>query len=170
MSRGGLVERRRPAREEVERVFRCGAGLGGICRDPQACVRGKVHRLERQGQVADDRVMEALYPGAMEAHVVRGPPGAEGLAAGRQLPNQAGQCLVVRVASGLRSQQRDRVLGLAFPLDVELCRPGVEEDKPGGVRGLGRAGEDWREERFAEPVRGENVQASVPHVGRRGGH
>jgi len=60
--------------------LRCGAGLGGVRGDPQT-VGGEVQRLERQGEVADDRVMETLDAGAVEAHVVRGPQLAERLAA-----------------------------------------------------------------------------------------
>jgi hypothetical protein len=81
--------------------------------------------------------MQALDPGAVEAHVVRGPPGAEDLAAGGQLPDQAGERLVVGVAAGLGPQQRDGVLGLALPLDVELPRAGVQEQEPGVVGGRG---------------------------------
>jgi hypothetical protein len=52
--------------------------------------------IEAQDEVADDGVMEALDPGVAEADVMRGPPGAERLAAGQQLP-VASQSLTYRM-------------------------------------------------------------------------
>lgn len=73
--RSGLVEGGGPTGEQVHRVFRCGAGLGGVRGDPQAFVCGEVRRLERKREVTDDQVMDALDAGAVEAHIVRRPPG-----------------------------------------------------------------------------------------------
>jgi len=124
------------------------------------------HYLVRQGEVADVRVVKVLDPGAVETHVVCGPPGAEGLAAGGQFADEIGQRLVVRIASGLGSQQRDRVAGQALPIDVELARARVQEHEPGDVRRPGLVGEYRREEGRAEPVGGEDVQSPVPYVRR----
>src|SRR6266508_1662671 len=79
---GGLS---RPAGEEVQRVLGRGAGFGAVRVQPQTRVRGELQRLVRQREVADDRVTQVLDPGAVEAHVVRGPPGTERLAARGQL-------------------------------------------------------------------------------------
>jgi hypothetical protein len=38
------------------------AGLSGEDGDRQACVGWQVHRLEVQGRIADDKLMEALAP------------------------------------------------------------------------------------------------------------
>jgi hypothetical protein len=76
-----LVERGRPAGQQVQAVLGGGPGLGAVHHQRQSGVGREVHHLVRQPEVAHDRVMELLAPGAVTAHVVRGPPGAELLAA-----------------------------------------------------------------------------------------
>ena len=67
-------------------------------------VGGELHRLVGEGEVADDRVVEALGAGAVEADVVRGPADAELVAAGRELADEVGEAAVVGVAAGLGAQ------------------------------------------------------------------
>ena len=58
-----------PAAEEVERFVRFGAGLSCEGQEVQAGVGGELHHLEGEGQLADDRVVEALGAGLVQAHV-----------------------------------------------------------------------------------------------------
>jgi hypothetical protein len=69
----------------------------------QAGVGRELHHLEGQGEVADDGLMEALGAGLVQAHVVRGPAGAELLAARGELADEVGQVAVVWVAAGISS-------------------------------------------------------------------
>ena len=57
-----------------------GPGFGGVDRDRETRVGGKLHALVREGQLAHDRVMELLDAGVVEADVVGGPAGSELLA------------------------------------------------------------------------------------------
>jgi hypothetical protein len=59
-----------------------------------------LHRLVAEVEVADDRMVNPLGAGAVEAHVVRGPAGAELVAGGRELPDEVRQAAVVWVATG----------------------------------------------------------------------
>ena len=63
----------------------CGAWLGGVDGHRQTCVGGQFHRRS-SGRGRRQRVMEVLDLGVVEAEVMRGPPGAERLAACRRLP------------------------------------------------------------------------------------
>src|SRR4029450_14070754 len=99
-----LVWCRRPAGEQVQRLLRLGAGLGGVDGHRQAGIGYELHRLEGEVQLADDRVMEALEPRVVAADVVRGPELPEQLAARRQLADEVGELTVVRVAAGFRAQ------------------------------------------------------------------
>jgi hypothetical protein len=56
------------------------AGAPGVGRD--------LHHLVGQAEVADNRVMEVLGAGAVDAQVVRRPAGAELVAARRQLADE----------------------------------------------------------------------------------
>ena len=138
----GLVEGGGPGGEELQGVVGRGAWLGGVGRDPQAGVGGEVEGLERERELADDRVVEPLDAGAVEAHVVGGPPEPEVLAPGGQLTDEVRQRLVVRVVARLGAQHGDDVLSLAFPVGVELGRRGVQEQEPGAVGRLSGAGKD----------------------------
>ena len=57
-------------------------------RRSQARVGGEVEHLVGEGEVADDGVVEALGAGPVGADVVRGPAGAEVLAAGREFADE----------------------------------------------------------------------------------
>ena len=115
------------------------AGLGGVDEHRQAGVGDELHRLERQVQLADDRVLEALDAGVVVADVVGRPERPEHLAARRQLADEVGELAVVRVAAGFGAQHGDDVGRDALPVDVEVRRARIEEEEPRGVRRL-RAG------------------------------
>jgi hypothetical protein len=133
-----LVECDDPAGEEVERVLGWGVGFGGVGEKCQSAVGREFHGLEGQVQVADDWVVELLGPGAVEADVVVGPAGAEGLAAGGQLADEVAQIPIVGVAAGLGAQNRHDVVRRAFPVDVEVGRAGSR--KTNRALFAGRAG------------------------------
>jgi len=84
-SDAGLVQGGGPGGEELEGIIGGGARLGGVSGDPQATIGGQVECLEGEGELADGGMAEPLGAGAVEADIVRGPPGAEVLAARRQL-------------------------------------------------------------------------------------
>src|SRR5213080_4412514 len=106
-------------------------------------------------------MMEALGAGVVEADVVRGPAGAEGLALRRQLSDEVREATVARVATGLGSQDRDGVGRNLIPIDIEVGRAWVEEDEARRVRRPVRAVEMLRVEGVPEPVGGEDVHAPV---------
>src|SRR3954452_20634728 len=86
LSRARLVERRRcgrrgPACEEVESLLGSGPGFGREDGDGETVVGAELHGLVAKIQVADDRVMDVLSAGAVEADVVCGPADAELVAA-----------------------------------------------------------------------------------------
>jgi hypothetical protein len=83
-----LIERRRPAPEEVERLLGLRTGLSGVGEDGETGVRTELHHLEREAEISDDRVVNMLDPGLVNADVVRRPSGAELLALRRQLPDE----------------------------------------------------------------------------------
>src|SRR4051812_16763956 len=76
----GGVDRRGPAAEELQRLLRARAGLGGVGEERQAGVGSEVEPVVGQVEVADDGMVELLDAGVVEADVVRGPAGAERLA------------------------------------------------------------------------------------------
>src|SRR6266545_4433703 len=108
-------------------------GLGGVGEEALAGIGGQREGLERQLEVPDDRVVEALHAGGVDPDVVGGPSATELLAAGGQLPDQIRQLPVVGVAAGLGAQQGDRVVGDLVPVAEELGRVRVQEDEPGVV-------------------------------------
>ncbi|ADJ45507.1 hypothetical protein AMES_3683 [Amycolatopsis mediterranei S699] len=97
----------------------------------------------------------------MVTDVVRAPPPAELVAAGRELADQVVQPLVVRVATGFGVQDFHADVGEEFPVRVEPARRGVEELEPGDVRRLLRARVDLGVERPREAVRGQQIHPSV---------
>ena len=133
-------------------------------------VGGQVKCFVGEGELADDRVVEAFDPGAVEPDVVGGPPHAELVAAGGELADEVGQTSVVGVAAGFGAQDGDGVVGDGVPVDEELRRPRVEEQEAGRVRWLHRIVEHVGVEGVAEPVSGEDVQATVADVRRGAGH
>jgi hypothetical protein len=51
-------------------------------------VGGDVQAVEAEAELADDGMMEVLDAGGVEADIVGGPVGAEGLALGRELADE----------------------------------------------------------------------------------
>ena len=123
------------------------AGLGRVGDQRLAGVAGELQRLVGEREVADDAVVEVLGAGGVPADVVRGPQGAEPVAAGGQLADELGEYPVVGVAAGLGAQQRDAVAGGAVPVRVEVRRARVEERVPGVVRRAARRGRGRRRRR-----------------------
>src|ERR1700748_566403 len=82
------VCRHGPARQEVEPVLGWRAGRRAVGVQPQTRVGGEVEGFVVEGQVADLGMVEALGSGAMQPYVVRRPPGAELLAARRELADE----------------------------------------------------------------------------------
>src|SRR4051812_1770515 len=68
--RVGHSRRGRPAGEQVKRLLGGRAGLGGEDRDAQAVVGAELHRLVDEVELADDRMVDLLGAGAVEADVV----------------------------------------------------------------------------------------------------
>src|SRR2546421_12024440 len=111
--------------------------------------------------------MEALAAGVVEPDVVRGPAGAEDLAACGQLPDEVREPPVVRVPPGLGTQDRDGVSRHLLPVGVEVGRARVEKDEARRVRRPVRAVEMLGVEGSAETVCGEDVHSPVPYERRR---
>ena len=130
-------------------------------------VGGQVKCFVGEGEHADDRVVEAFDPGAVELDVADGPPHAELVAAGGELADEVGQASVVGVTSGFGAKDGDRVVGDGVPVDEELRGAGVEEQEPGRVGWLHGVVEHVGVEGVAERVGGEDVEAAVAHVGGR---
>ena len=83
-----LVERRRPAREEVKRLLGLRTGLSDVRQDGETGVGPELHHLERQAEISDDRVVNMLDARLVDADVVRGSSGAELRALRRQLADE----------------------------------------------------------------------------------
>ncbi len=77
-----------PAGEEGECVVRGRAGFCGVGGHCQARVGREWQFLEREGDVADDGVVEAFGAVVVEADVVGGPAVAELVAAGGELTDE----------------------------------------------------------------------------------
>ena len=84
----GRVDGGGPAAEKFQRILRARAGLGGVGGERQPVVGGEVEPVEAQAELADDGVAEVLDGRGVEAHVVRGPVGAERLALRRELADE----------------------------------------------------------------------------------
>ena len=141
-----------------------GAGLGG--EDGEDVAGGGVEKkvLGRQGEFTHQRMPERLDLGAVGAHVVAGPPDAELLAAGRQMPDEFDEVGIVRVQSGLDAEDGDNVVGELVPLWPEL--PGlvfVVEQEPRRVGRIPSVSEMRVVKSPAQVVRGHNVQVGVEH-------
>jgi len=61
---------------------------------------GEVQAVEAQIELADDRMVEVLDGGCVEANVVRGPAGAERVALGSELADEVREVAVAGVAAG----------------------------------------------------------------------
>ena len=171
--RHALVSRVRPDRRRAGRwppSFRAGLSAS-LEAEPGSALRARRSRpgsaasssdLVGEFEVADDGVVEALGAGLVGADVVRGPAGAERLAAGGELADEVGEVAVVRVAAGFGAQDRDGVVGGAVPVDEEAFGARVEEDEAGVVGRPGRVRASSSEiQRAAELVGGEDVEAAV---------
>lgn len=112
-------------------------------------------------------MVEALGPGAVQFDVVRSPPDAELLAAGRELTDEVGEARVVGVPARLSAQDPDDVVGDVVPVHEELGRRGVEEREPRRVDRPFGVGEEVAEEGLAELVRRQEVGAGVEDEGGR---
>ena len=154
---GAGVGRRSPAGQQLQGPLGGRAGFGGVERHAQAVVGVERQRLVAELELADDRVLQALGARAVEAHVVRRPADAERLAAGRQLADEVLEVAVVRIATGLRAQQRDKLRREAVPVGVEVGRRRVQKREPRAVRGLLGAVEHRPVQRAAERVGGQVV-------------
>jgi len=78
---------------------------------------GKFERLEREGQIAYQRMVELLGTGAMELDIVCSPSHAELVAPRGQLADEVGQGAVVRVAACLGTQDGHGVPSGLLPID-----------------------------------------------------
>ena len=91
-----LVWCRRPAGEQVQRLLRLRAGLGGVDEHRQAGIGDELHRLVREVSSPTTGWWKRLTPGVVPADVVRGPERPERLAPRRQLADEVGEVAVVR--------------------------------------------------------------------------
>src|ERR671923_2327141 len=106
-----LLRGRGPASEEPERFGGLGCGFGGPDRKELPGVGGEFHAVVSEGEVADDRVVEVLGAGVVEADVVGGPAGAELGALGGEFADEVREVAVVGVVAGRCAQNRDDVAG-----------------------------------------------------------
>lgn len=98
---------------------------------------------------------------------MRRPPGAEGVAAGREFADEIGERAVVGVAPGLGAQRCDEIFRHLFPVEEELLGGGIEEGEARTVGWLLEAVEQRRVQGAAELVGGQVVTARVDHGRRR---
>lgn len=87
--------RRSPAREQLQPLLRRRGGLRGVGEHRQARIGGQLHRLVRELEIADDRMVQVLGTRPVEAHVVVRPARAELLALRRELADEIGGVAVV---------------------------------------------------------------------------
>ena len=130
-----------PAGEEREAVV---VGCACVCAEGdqgQAWVGGQVHDFVGQVEVADDGMVEVLTSGAVQADVVGGPAGAEGVTAGGQFADQIGEGLVVGVAAGFGAQLATLSSAARSQSVEKVVGAGVKEGEAGVVgRLMRRAG------------------------------
>src|SRR3954454_2299714 len=123
------LEPRRPARQEVQRLCGLRARLCHVDVDRQARIGCELEAVVVEAEVADDRVVQVLDAGVVEAHVVRGPQCAELVALGRELAYEVREVAAVRIARGLGAEHGDGLAGGPVPVGVELACARVEEDE-----------------------------------------
>ena len=92
-------------------------------------VGGDVEPVEAEAEFPDDGVVELLDGCGVEAHVVRGPVGAKGLALRGKLADEVGQVSVVGIPAGRRAQDRGGLAGGAVPVGIEGFGARIEEDE-----------------------------------------
>ena len=90
-----------------------GAGGCGVGEQGQAGMGGQLHGLEVEVEGADDRMVDALVAGPVEADVMGGPPGPEFTALGGQLANQLDELLVAGFAACLGPEHGGDVVSSA---------------------------------------------------------
>src|SRR3954453_20874210 len=83
-----------PAREQGQRILRRRTGLGEVGHQTGGRARLERQRLEGEGEIADDRVVQLLDAVVVDADVVGGPADAEVLRRSGQLADQAGELSV----------------------------------------------------------------------------
>src|SRR5215218_403100 len=108
-------------------------------------------------------MMDALDTGAVLAHVVRSPEGAERVTAGGQFADEVAEDTVVRGAPGLGAQERHGLLCGILPVEVEVLGARVEEHEAGEVGWALRLHVHLGEQREPHAVRSDDVEPSVLH-------
>jgi hypothetical protein len=91
-------------------------GLGGVDEEALAGIGSQREGLERQVEIAHDRVMDELDASRVDLDVMGGPPATELVAAGGQLPNQVRKSPVIGMPAGLGVQQGDSVVDDPVPV------------------------------------------------------
>ena len=99
-------------------------------------IGGQGEGLERQVEIAHNRVVDSFEACRVDPNVVGGPKASEFITAGGQFPDEVSKPPIVGAAAGLRAQQCDCVNGDLVPVPEELGRERVEEDEPGLLGGL----------------------------------
>lgn len=164
---GLAVLRQRPAGQEGEPLGGDRSGLGAVDEEGEADIGGELHALVVQLEFADDGVVQALEAGAVERDLVRGPADSELLAARRELPDEVGERLVVRVPAGRGPEDGDAGVGGALPVVEEVAGAGAQERESDGVRRPDGIAEDLRVQGMPEDVGGQEVATVVPDPGGR---
>lgn len=155
-----------PAGQLAQPFVRRRTRFGRVGHERQARVGGQLQRLVGEGQIADERVVEALGARAVEADVVACPEDPELRAAGGQLPDEVRQRPVIRVPARLTTQRRHDVMGDRVPIDVEAPGPRVEKEEPRRVWRPDGVRELLRVEGLGQRVRVQDVEPAIVDEGR----
>lgn len=121
-----------PRRQQLQSLRRRGGGLCDVGGQGDRRLGVQCELLEAEGGLPDLVVVEDLRPGAVDADVVSGPPGAEVLAAGGQLADELTELLVVRRRSGLGAQDLHAGGGGSVEVVVEPGGGGARKTKDAG--------------------------------------
>jgi hypothetical protein len=105
-----------PAGQKGECVGGRGGGLGGVDEEFPSWLSGEVGAFEEKVDPADDGVVEVFLAGGVAADVVGAPLGAEFVAEGGQFTDEVLQVLVVGVAAGFGTQDRNDGVGGVVPV------------------------------------------------------
>jgi diketogulonate reductase-like aldo/keto reductase len=106
-----VIGRRGPTGEQAQRFLASRSDLGRESEHHQVWISGERHPFVGEFEVPDERMMEPLQPGVMDADVVARPADAEVLALGRELTDEVSQLLVVRSAARFGAQDGDGGVG-----------------------------------------------------------